>query len=133
VPDNPAPADAPPPGGPSPDTLSLDGGIYIMESSTASAVDPLAPTRFWYSENHGLIWGNYTGDTVTEGRFIGTRAGREVTVHFVHTMKSDGSHVTGSSVSTISDEPGQPRRLVENFRIDGADHVSICVEVAAGS
>jgi hypothetical protein len=129
VPDDraPVPADVPA------DVLSLDGGVYIMESSTASAVDPSAPTRFWYSENRGLIWGNYTGDTVTEGRFIGTRAGREVTVQFVHTMKSDGSHVTGSSASVVSDEPGQPRRLVENFRIGEADHVSICVEVAARS
>jgi hypothetical protein len=108
----------------------LDGLEFIMESSTASQVDPSAPTRFWYFERDGLVWGNYTGDTVTEGRFVGVRAGSELTVQFVHALAADGKLVTGSSVSTVQGEPGAPMRLVENFRIADADHVSVCVEVA---
>ncbi|MCU1543821.1 MAG: hypothetical protein JWM50_1686 [Microbacteriaceae bacterium] len=106
----------------------LDGTEFIMESSTASAVDPAAPTRFWYSENRGLVWGNYVGDTVTEGRFVGERHGRTLTVHFVHTLKTDASHVSGSSTSTIDGEPGS-LRLVEAFVVAGADHVSVCTQV----
>ena len=100
---------------------------FIMESSTASAVDPTAPTRFWYSENRGLIWGNYVGDTVTEGRFVGVRNERTLTVQFVHTLKADGAHVSGSSTSEIEGEPGS-LRLVEAFVIDGDDHVSVCTQ-----
>ncbi|WP_411700443.1 hypothetical protein [Conyzicola sp.] len=106
----------------------LDGTEFIMQSSTASAVDPAAPTRFWYFDNRGLIWGNYVGDTVTEGRFVGERQGRTLTVQFVHTLKADGSHVSGSSTSQIEGEAGS-LRLVEDFVIDGHDHVSICTQV----
>jgi hypothetical protein len=106
----------------------LDGTEFIMESSTASAVDASAPTRFWYSENDGLVWGNYVGDTVTEGRFVGERRDRTLTVHFIHTLKSDGSHVGGSSTSRIDGEPGA-LRLIEDFVIDGAEHVSVCTQV----
>jgi hypothetical protein len=107
----------------------LDNTEYIMESSTASAVDPIAPTRFWYSENDGLVWGNYTGDTVTEGRFVGERHGRVLTVQFVHALKANGSLVSGSSTSRIEGTPGS-FRLVEDFVIDGVQHVSVCTQVA---
>jgi hypothetical protein len=106
----------------------LDGTEFIMESSTASTVDASAPTRFWYSENGGLVWGNYVGDTVTEGRFVGERRGRTLTVQFVHTLAADGSHVSGSSTSRIDGDPGD-LRLVEDFVIDGHQHVSVCTQV----
>jgi hypothetical protein len=105
----------------------LDGTEFVMESSTASAVDPLAPTRFWYSENGGLVWGNYTGDTVTEGRFIGERHDHTLTVQFVHALATDGTLVSGSSTSRIEGSPGT-FRLVEDFVIDGAAHVSVCTQ-----
>jgi hypothetical protein len=109
----------------------LDAREFIMESSTASAVDPLSPTRFFYSERIGVVWGRYGGDTVTEGRFIGTRAGSVLTVQFVHALTAGGAPVTGSSTSRIEIGGDGALRLVENFRIDGVEHVSVCIEVAS--
>lgn len=118
------------PSAPTPIAPSLDGREFVMESSTASTVDPASPSRFQYFERDGVIWGDYLGDTVTFGRFVGTRVGDELTVSFAHVMVSDGSVVTGSSASRVeSGGAGEAIRLVENFRIDGTEHVSICVEV----
>jgi hypothetical protein len=108
----------------------LDGREFVMESSTASTVDAGAPTRFRYSEDAGLVWGEYTGDTVTQGRFIGERVGATLTVQFIHALATDGSLVSGSSVSRIEAEGDAPLRLVEDFVIDGQAHVSVCVEVS---
>jgi hypothetical protein len=106
---------------------SLDGRRFVMESSTNSAVNPDSPSRFRYSEQDGVIWGDYDGDTVTFGRFVGTRVGNELSVSFAHVMVHDGSVVTGTSGSLVEATPDGVR-LVEDFRIDGVDHVSICVE-----
>jgi hypothetical protein len=101
-----------------------------MESSTASTVDPASPSRFRYSECDGVVWGDYDGDTVTFGRFVGTRSGDLLDVSFVHVLVESGSVVTGSSRSTVqaADQDGGIR-LVEDFRIGDVDHVSVCVEV----
>ena len=107
---------------------SLDGREFVMESSTASAVDPVAPSRFRYREREGVVWGEYTGDTVTFGRFVGRRQGDELTVSFAHVLAASGAVVTGSSVSTVQ-AADVGLRLVEEFRIDGQDHVSVCIEV----
>lgn len=109
---------------------SLDGREFVMESSTASAVNPANPSRFRYFERDGAIWGDYDGDTVTFGRFIGTRTGDVLAVRFVHVMAADGTVVTGSGRSRVEQRGAGGRlRLVEDFTIDGVDHVSICVEV----
>jgi hypothetical protein len=100
-----------------------------MEYSSASAVDPSAPSTFHYFERENVIWGNYDGDTVTFGRFVGTRVGDELSVSFAHVMAADGLVVTGSGGSVV-EATGSGIRLVENFRIDDIDHVSICVEVS---
>lgn len=113
---------------PSPTAPSLDGREFVMESSTASAVDPESPSRFEYSERDGVIWGDYVGDTVTFGRFVGTRTGDELSVSFAHVMVADGSVVTGTSASTV-ETSGETIRLIEKFRIGDTDHVSICTEV----
>lgn len=98
-----------------------------MVSSTASEVDEESPSRFEYHERDGMIWGDYFGDTVTVGKFLGTRVGDILDVSFVHALVTDGSLVTGSSTSTVVfDNDGI--RLVENFVIDGEPHVSVCVE-----
>jgi hypothetical protein len=101
-----------------------------MDSSTASTVDPASPSRFRYSERDGVVWGDYDGDTVTFGRFVGTRSGDLLDVSFVHVLVEGGSVVTGSSRSTVraADRDGGIR-LVEDFRIGDVDHVSVCVEV----
>ncbi len=107
---------------------SLDDRRFVMESSTASAVDPAAPSRFLYHEREGVVWGDYDGDTVSLGRFIGTRDGDMLDIRFVHIGASDGTVTTGTSVSTIEPSDDGRLRLVERFVIDGAEHVSVCVE-----
>jgi hypothetical protein len=109
--------------------ISLNGREFVMESSTASRVDPVAPTRFQYSEREGVVWGSYLGDTVTEGRFVGTREADRLTVWFVHALVDGGDVVSGTSVSVIETDAEGGIRLVENFEIDGAAHVSVCTEV----
>ncbi|WP_375387010.1 hypothetical protein [uncultured Amnibacterium sp.] len=108
--------------------LSLEGRVFDLVSSTASRVDPEAPTRFRYSESAGVIWGDYTGDTVAEGRFVGTRDGDRVTVSFVHALAQGGSRVSGTAASRI--EVGEAGlRLVEEFEADGQPQISVCAEV----
>jgi hypothetical protein len=98
-----------------------------MESSTNSAVDAANPSRFHYNERDGVIWGEYHGDTVTFGRFVGTRVGDELTVSFVHVMQDDGSVVSGTGGSVV-ELAGGDIRLIEKFTIGDVDHVSVCVE-----
>jgi hypothetical protein len=113
-----------------PKTPSLDGREFVMESSTASAVDPASPSRFRYSERDGVVWGGYDGDTVAFGRFVGTRSGDLLDISFAHVLVEGGAVVTGSSRSTVqAPDPEGPVRLVEDFRIGDVDHVSVCVEV----
>ncbi|HEY4268157.1 MAG TPA: hypothetical protein VGM94_08205 [Galbitalea sp.] len=109
---------------------SLDRRRFVMESSTNSPVDPDSPSSFDYSERDGVIWGDYDGDTVTFGRFVGTRVGNQLEVSFAHVMATDGRVVTGTSGSIVEAAP-EGIRLIENFTIDGIDHVSICVEVSS--
>ena len=112
---------------------SLDGRTFVMLSSTASAVDPDAPTRFAYHEAEGLVWGEYTGDTVSVGRFIGTRSGDTIDISFVHALVAGGAPVRGTSRSRIEPDRDRPGalRLVEDFSVDGVAHVSVCVEAPA--
>jgi hypothetical protein len=113
------------------DPLDLDGRVFDMVSSTASRVDPEAPTRFRYHEAAGVLWGDYVGDTVSEGRFVGTRDGERITVSFVHALVADGSRVSGTASSRI--EAGEAGLcLVEDFEVDGIAHISVCAEVPGG-
>lgn len=111
---------------------SLDGRSFVMTSSSNSAVDPSSPSRFSYFERDGIVWGEYTGDTVTFGRFVGTRVGDDLSISFAHVLTADGSVVTGTSGSHVeSDSEGL--RLVETFELDGVEHVSVCVETTPAS
>jgi len=109
---------------------SLDGRTFDMVSSTASRVDPAAPTRFRYSEADGVVWGDYRGDTVREGRFVAVRRGDEIDVSFVHALL-DGGVVTGAATSRIEADPDHAGslRLVEEFEQGGVQHRSVCTEV----
>lgn len=107
---------------------SLDGRVFRMESSTTSTVDPVSPTVFRYFEKDGAIWGDYDGDTVTFGRFVGTRAPRGIRVSFVHVLKSDGAVVTGHGDSEIEERDGL-LRLIEHYEMHGASQLSVCVEM----
>lgn len=113
---------------PTPVAPSLDRRRFVMESSTNSAVNPDSPSSFLYFERDGVIWGEYDGDTVTFGRFVGTRFGNQLSVSFAHVMVADGLVVTGTSGSVVEDT-ADGIRLVESFRIGDVDHVSICVEI----
>ncbi|HMH57926.1 MAG TPA: hypothetical protein VK537_01970 [Galbitalea sp.] len=117
---------------PIPAAPSLDRRRFVMESSTNSAVDSNSPSSFQYFERDGVIWGDYDGDTVVFGRFVGTRVGNELSVSFAHVMAADGLVVTGTSGSVV-EATSAGIRLVESFRIDDVDHVSICVEVPSES
>ncbi|GAA2750280.1 hypothetical protein [Amnibacterium kyonggiense] len=110
------------------DPFDLDGRVFDLVSSTASRVDPEAPTRFRYHEARGVVWGEYVGDTVAEGRFVGTRDGARLTVSFVHALVAGEAVVSGAATSRI--EPGDGGlRLVEDFEVDGVPQVSVCAEV----
>jgi hypothetical protein len=109
--------------------VSLDGRVFDMVSSTASRVDPDAPTRFVYHEADGVLWGEYTGDTVTTGRFVGTRSGDLIEVRFAHALVAGGDPVTGAATSRIEQAGDGRLRLVEDFEVDGVPHLSVCAEV----
>jgi hypothetical protein len=111
---------------------SLDGRAFKMVSSTTSAVDSDAPSVFHYFERGGLIWGEYTGDTVSFGRFVGTREGDGIRISFGHVLKEDGQVVTGSGASDIEVTDDGLLRLVEHYEMHGAPQLSVCVEVAEG-
>lgn len=101
-----------------------------MVSSTASRVDPVAPTVFAYREDDGgLVWGEYDGDTVEVGRFVGQRRGDLLEISFVHATR-DGEVTRGDATSRISVDDGGRLVLTEDFTTpDGQEHVSVCVEV----
>ncbi|MFI9591600.1 hypothetical protein [Nonomuraea sp. NPDC052265] len=112
------------------DGVNLNGRKFVMVSSTASAVDPGSPTEFLYREADGVVWGSYTGDTVTHGRFVGTRDGADVSISYAHALKAGGK-AGGQSSSRVEQGEDGLLRLVEEFRFDGDDtlHVSVCAEV----
>ncbi|MGW0809301.1 hypothetical protein [Nonomuraea sp. NPDC002799] len=114
--------------------MNLNGREFVMVSSTASAVDPDSPTEFRYWEADGVVWGDYTGDTVIHGRFVGTRDGDQVTISYVHALKAGGT-AGGQSRSRVEAAEGGLLRLVEEFSFDGDDtvHVSVCDEVPAAA
>lgn len=109
---------------------SLDGLDFSMVSSSASEVDPDAPTRFRYHQDGAMIWGEYTGDTVRVGRFVGTFADRLARISFVHLQAADGSLVTGAATSSIERRDDGLLYLVEDFEKDGVMHRSVCVQTA---
>ncbi|MBS1672562.1 MAG: hypothetical protein JSS74_01170 [Actinobacteria bacterium] len=100
-----------------------------MVSSTASEVDPIAPTTFDYHQDGRLVWGEYTGDTVTEGRFVGEVFDAEVRISFAHALVEDGAIVRGDATSRAERADDGRIRLVEDFAVDGVDHVSVCLQV----
>ncbi|MER7499236.1 hypothetical protein [Nonomuraea pusilla] len=110
--------------------VNLNGRKFVMVSSTASEVDQQSPTEFEYWESDGVVWGGYTGDTVTTGRFVGTRDGDQVSISYVHALKA-GGRAGGRSSSRIETGEDGLLRLVEEFSFEGDDtpHVSVCREV----
>ncbi|MCR2800414.1 MULTISPECIES: hypothetical protein [unclassified Microbacterium] len=112
-----------------PSPINLDGQRFAMVSSTASIVDPQSPTTFTYHQDGLLVWGEYTGDTVTEGRFVGSVDGDVVGISFAHALAADGSIVRGSADSRAERAEDGRLRLVESFVVDGVDHESVCIQL----
>jgi hypothetical protein len=109
--------------------VNLNGRKFVMVSSTASVVNQDSPTEFLYWEADGVVWGSYTGDTVTHGRFVGTREGDQVSISYAHALKAGGT-AGGQSSSRVETGDDGRLRLVEEFSFDGDDtvHVSVCTE-----
>lgn len=110
---------------------SLDGRRFRMVSSTTSVVDPDAPSVFEYFERDGAIWGGYEGDTVTFGKFVGTRTADKIWVSFVHVLVADGTVVTGDGESDLELAEHGGIRLVEHYEMHGAPQLSVCEEITA--
>src|SRR5699024_3285356 len=108
--------------------FDLDGREFAMISSTASEVDDNSPTRFSYRQQGELVWGSYTGDTVTQGRFVGELRSGTLGISFAHELVADRSVVRGQATSTVEQREGR-LYLVEHFDVDGVDHQSICAEL----
>lgn len=109
--------------------LLLDDLVFDMVSSTASEVSDESPTRFHYRQDGVLVWGEYTGDTVTQGRMVGRVVGNRIEISFAHALVSDGSVVMGSAVSVAETRADGLIYLLEDFEKDGAMHQSVCAQV----
>ena len=108
---------------------SVDGLVFVLESSTASTVDPDAPSRFRFREQCGVMWGEYEGDTVTEGHSIGARDGDVLRETFLHELQATGAICGGHSTSRIGKRVDGRLELVEDFVLDGVPGRSVCVEI----
>lgn len=117
----------PPPIDPVP--FDLEGRRFRMVSSTASTVDAAAPTVFEYRQSGEVLWGSYSGDTVAEGRFVGSRLADVVRVSFVHALVTGGGVVHGTAESHVEQRPDGLLQLVERFDVGGEPHESVCIEV----
>lgn len=111
-----------------PSSLSLDGLTFAMISSTASRVDPLGPTVFRYHQRGTLVWGDYTGDTVSEGRFVGSLVGDVLEISFGHAPASGGAVVRGDAHSRVEIGEDGRLRLIESFAVGDVMHESICLQ-----
>jgi hypothetical protein len=109
--------------------LRLDDLVFDMVSSTASDVSDASPTRFHYRQEGLLVWGEYTGDTVTEGRMVGRTDGNRIEISFAHSLVADGSVVMGSAVSVAETREDGLIYLIEEFEKNGQMHQSVCKQI----
>jgi hypothetical protein len=112
------------------DPLSLDATSFVLEVSSASTVDAVAPTRFDFSERTGVVWGEYRGDTVTTGHCVGVRTGSTLNEYFVHELVRTGETLMGDSSTEVRVRADGSLELVEEFVLDGTPGRSVCVQAA---
>jgi hypothetical protein len=108
---------------------SLDGKTFALASSSASHVNTNGPTVFRYHESEGVIWAEYSGDTVVIGRCIGARNDDTLAISFVH-RNINGDTVKGEARSEIRSLNDGRLHLAETF-IDpnGNSATSECTEI----
>ncbi|WP_104477367.1 hypothetical protein [Microterricola pindariensis] len=107
----------------------MDGTAFVLQRSTASTVNVDSPTRFEFSENSGIIWGDYFGDTVTGGRCVGRYSGGVLQEYFVHHVVASDATLLGDSTTTIKQTDDGRLELIEDFVLDGVPGFSVCVQV----
>lgn len=108
---------------------SLDGTSFVLETSTASTVSTTSPTRFDFSENSGIIWGDYFGDTVTGGRCVGRYRDGVLEEYFVHHVVATDATLLGDSKTTVKQREDGRLELIEDFVLDGVPGYSVCVQL----
>lgn len=108
---------------------SIDGLTFVMVSSTSSVVDATSPTSFRYSQDGELLWGEYLGDTVSTGRFVGRFVEGVITLNFAHRTVASADVVMGTAQSVLERRPDGLLYLVEAFEKDGVPHESVCVQI----
>ncbi|MBH0098968.1 hypothetical protein I6E68_07435 [Salinibacterium sp. NSLL150] len=107
---------------------SINDREFILTSSSGSAVSTTSPTRFRYHQDGQMVWGEYYGDTVALGRFVGRRDGDVVSIRFAHRLAASDDVVLGMASSTIRWNADGKLELFEEFEKNGEAQVSICVE-----
>jgi hypothetical protein len=108
----------------------IDGTSFVLQSSTASTVSETAPTRFEFTENSGIIWGHYFGDTVTGGRCVGRYRDGVLEEYFVHHVVASDATLLGDSTTTVKQREDGRLELIEEFVLDGVPGHSVCVQLA---
>lgn len=124
--------DWPTPSGAQPFDPSVNGVRFALESSTASTVNHDSPSIFDYNESDGLLWGEYRGDTVTYGFFVGQREGDRLNEDFVHHHIATDRALLGDSSTRVATRADGRLELIEDFVLDGVPGVSVCVQIAEG-
>lgn len=106
----------------------IDGRTFVLESSTASTVSPTDPTRFDFEESTGVVWGSYSGDTVTSGHCVGRFRDGTLEEYFVHHVRATDATLLGDSSSKLQRRGDGRLELIEDFVLDGVPGYSVCVE-----
>lgn len=109
-------------------TSPMDGASFVLEHSTASTVSPTDPTRFDFEESTGVVWGSYSGDTVTSGHCVGRFRDGALEEYFVHHVRATDATLLGDSSSTLQRRDDGRLELIENFVLDGVPGYSVCVQ-----
>lgn len=107
---------------------SINDLEFAMTYSSGSTVSPTSPTVFRYRQDGQMVWGEYFGDSVRLGRFVGRRDGDALSIRFAHRPSSGADVVLGEAESTIRWNSDGKLELYETFEKNGTAHVSICVE-----
>ncbi|WP_141629906.1 hypothetical protein [Salinibacterium sp. PAMC 21357] len=107
---------------------SINDREFILTFSSGSEVSATSPTRFRYRQEGQMVWGEYYGDTVALGRFVGRRDGDVVSIRFAHRLATSDEVVLGMASSTIRWAADGRLELYEEFEKNGKTEVSICLE-----